>query len=148
MSTLQSTTGLRETIRSRLGTILLAVSVLCAIGVAVLILVPGGHHARKPIPPISVAHTQAAPAVPAAQAKAAKAATPAPSGSFRDPRTHALLLVHGGGGGGAPLPAKAATPAPSGSFRDPRTHALLLVHGGGGGGAPLPANHSHGRIIR
>ncbi len=99
MSTLQPTTGLRDTITSRLGTILLALSVVCAIGVAVLILVPSRHHAPKPIPSIRAAHTQAAPAAPAT------AATPAPAGSFRDPGTHALLLVHAGGGGGAPLPA-------------------------------------------
>jgi hypothetical protein len=145
MSTLQRTT-LRDRIGSRLGTILLALSVLCAIGVAVLILVPSGHHARKPIPPSSAAQTQAAPAAPA------KAATPAPAGSFRDPGTHALLLVHGGGGGGAPLPAnaaKAATPAPAGSFRDPATHALLRVRTTTtSGGAPLPANHSLGRVIQ
>ena len=96
MSTLERTTGLRDTVRSRLGTILLALSVLCAIGVAVLILVPSRHHARKPIPPISAARTQAAPA---------KAATPAPAGYFRDPGTHALLRIDTTGSGGAPLPA-------------------------------------------
>ena len=101
MSKLQHTARLRDRIGSRLGTILLALSVLCAIGVAVLILVPSRHHAHKPTPPILVTHAQpqAAPAAPIA------VPTPAPAGYFRDPATHALLRLHTTASGGAPLPA-------------------------------------------
>ena len=99
MSMLQRNTGLRDRIGSRLGTIVLALSVLCAIGVAVLILVPSRHQAHKPAPTISDAHPQAAAVAVVAPA------TPAPSGNFRDPTTHALLRVRSSASDGAPLPA-------------------------------------------
>ena len=107
MSTLQRTTGLRDRIGSRLGTILLGLSVLCAIGVTVLILVPSGHHAHKPTPPIAAAHAPAGPirAAHAQAAPVAPVATLAPAPYFRDPATHALLRVRTAASGGAPLPA-------------------------------------------
>jgi hypothetical protein len=123
MSTLQRTTGLRDRIGSRLGTILLALSVLCAIGVAVLILVPSRHHAHKPTPAISAAHAPAAHA-PAAHTEAA--------------HTQAAPVA----------PVAVTTPASAGIFRDPATHALVRVGTSASGGAPLPANHSLGRIVQ
>ncbi|HUA03370.1 MAG TPA: hypothetical protein VMB27_05660 [Solirubrobacteraceae bacterium] len=108
MSTLQSTTGLRDRIGSRLGTIALALSVLCAIGVAVLILVPSRHHAHKPTATVS-AHAPAAPIsaahAPSAPVASIAVAAPAPAGYFRDPATHALLRVRTTDSGGPPLPA-------------------------------------------
>ena len=144
MSTLQGTTGLQDRIGSRLGTIMLALSVLCAIGVAVLILVPSGHQARKPTPSISAGHAQAAPVAHAGPVPPVAVATPVPAGSFRDPATHAILRPKA-----APVaPPTLTNPAPAGSFRDPATHALLRVRTTTSGGAPLPANHSLGRIIQ
>ena len=133
MSTLQSTPGLRDRIGSRLGTILLALSVLCAIGVAVFVLVPSRHHAHKPIAPIHVAHA------PAAVAPVTAVAAP---GHFRDPVTHALVPV----AVAAPAPVAEPIPAPPGYFRDPVTHALVRVSTTASGGAPLPAGHTLGRI--
>jgi hypothetical protein len=105
MSTLQGTTGLRDQIGSRLGTIMLGLSVLCAAGLAVLILVPSRHHAHKPTPSISAAHAQPRPVTHAGPVAPVALTTPAPAGTFRDPATHALLRVGTTASGGAPLPA-------------------------------------------
>ena len=110
MSALQNTTQRPDRIKTRLRTGALALSMLIALGAALLIL-PTAHRATRP-PTASIAR----PAQPAAltpqasglgnclvnahnqaracyQAAQAPTATPAPPGYFRDPTTHALLLV-------------------------------------------------------
>jgi hypothetical protein len=96
MPTLQPSRGLRDRIRGRLGTGALALSALCAVGLAVLTLTSAGHKANKAISPIGAAQTHVAPAA---------VATPAPAGYFRDPGTHALLRVRATGSGAGSLPA-------------------------------------------
>ena len=102
MSTLQPTRGLRERIRSRLGTSVLALSALCAIGLAVLTLIPAAHKAHTATPPIGAVQTHVAPAA---------VATPAPAGYFRDPGTHVLLHVRATGSGAGSGPANHSQPA-------------------------------------
>jgi hypothetical protein len=110
MSALQNTTQRPDRIKTRLRTGALALSMLIALGAALLIL-PTAHRATRP-PTASIAR----PAPPAAlttqasglgdcsvnpynealacyQAAQASIATPAPSGYFRDPATHQLLRI-------------------------------------------------------
>jgi hypothetical protein len=128
MSTLQNTPQHRDRIRTRLGTGILALSTLIAIGLALLILMPTGHRTTPP--------TRGSIATEAALA----AQTPARAGCFRDPATHALTCSH-------PAPAPIVTPAPAGYLRDPATHTLLRIPAPRTrAGGPTP-DHPRGRII-
>lgn len=131
MSTLQDTPPNRNSIRARPGTAL-TLSALIATGLALLILMPTGHHPSAPTT-TSIPH-------PHLQTAALAAQTAPPAGCFRDPATHALTCSHA-----APTPI--ATPAPAGNFRDPATHKLLRLHAAHHREGQPPPNGSRGRII-
>jgi hypothetical protein len=131
MSTLHHTPPNRHRIRSRPGTAL-TLTALIAIGLALLILTPTGHHTSTP--------TTGGTAQPHLQTAALTDQTPAPAGCFRDPTTHALTCSHA-------APAPTATAAPAGYLRDPATHKLLRLHTARHPARQHPANHSRGRII-
>ena len=125
--TLPNTPQHRDSIRTRLGAGILALSTLTAIGLALLILAPTNH--RTTTPTTSRIQTQAALPPQA----------PAPAGCFRDPATHALTCSR-------PRPTPIATRAPS-YFRDPITHKLLRIPAARKRAEHRPPNHSRGRTI-
>ena len=108
MSTLHHTPPDRQRIRARPGTALSLTAL--AIGLALLILMPTGHRTSAP--------TTGSVAQSPAQATGPTAPTPAPTGCFRDPATHALACYRA-----ASVPTGAS--APASYFRDPVTHKLL-----------------------
>lgn len=110
MSTLHTTAQHRDKIRTRLGTGILALSALIALGLALLIL-PTTHRTTAP--------TAASIAQPQLQL-ALTAQTPVRVGCFRDPATHARSCLH-------TAAASAVTPARKRCFRDPTTHKLLCT---------------------
>jgi hypothetical protein len=127
MSTLQKSPQHHDRIRTRPGTPL-ALGALIAIGLALLILMPG-HRTSAPTEG-SIAHQAAL-----------TAQTPAPAGCFRDPATHALTCSQGES-------VAAATYARAAYFRDPATHKLLRLPATRHHAGQLPADHSHGRILQ
>ena len=131
MSTLHHTPPERHRITARPGTAL-TLTALIAIGLALLILTPTGHHTSAP--------TTGSIARSPSQASALTVQTPVRTGCFRDPATHALTCYHAAA-------APTATAAPAGYWRDPATHKLLHLPTARHRAGQHPANHSRGRII-
>ena len=132
MSTLQTTPQHRDRIRGRLGTTVLALGTLVAIGLAVLILMPTSHRTTAP--------TAGNVAQPLSNAATAVPVTAAPPGCFHNPHTHAVLCPQG-------QHAAATTSTPTGYFRDPATHKLLRLPTARHRAGQHPADHSRGRTI-
>ena len=126
--TLPNTPQHRDSIRTRLGAGILALSTLTAIGVALLMLAPTSH--RTTTPTTSRIATQSA----------LPAQAPAPAGCFREPATHALTCSR-------PRPAPIATRAPASYFRDPITHKLLRIPAARKRAEHRLPDHSRGRTI-
>ena len=132
MSTLQTTPQHRDRNRGRLGTTVLALGTLVAIGLALLILMPTSHRTTAP--------TAGNVAQPLSNAATAVPVTAAPPGCFHNPHTHAVLCPQG-------QHAAATTSTPTGYFRDPATHKLLRIPSAHKPAADLPPSHSRGRIV-
>jgi|HubBroStandDraft_6_1064221.scaffolds.fasta_scaffold82106_2 hypothetical protein len=128
MSILKNTTQKPARIRTRSGTGTLGLSTLIAIGLGLLILIPG-HRTNAP--------TEDGIAIQAALTSQ----TPAPVGCFRDPASHTLTCSQA-------APASIATAGPPGYFRDPVTRKLLRLPITRHQARHLPAGHSRVRILQ
>jgi hypothetical protein len=130
MSTLQNTTQHRDRIRTRLGGAAFALSVIIALGIALLIL-PTAHRTTRP-PTASVARVAPPPAV--------TTQTSGLGNCLVDPYTPAIACYHA-----ARTPV--ATTASSSQYRDPATHKLLRLPAAGQRAGQDPVTQPGGRII-